>query len=133
MLSMAMLTIQSGWVLAVAVPLERWRRVSRCMYGDNEVNRRPRGLTREIRHLFAHHATNGEIGTGLQQGDFQLAIAQALVSVGLHLHKPQFAPHAQPHLPLSLQRSLLEIPRSRLTSRAHPSFGSPLCSADEPC
>ena len=42
---------------------------------------------------------------GLQQSDFQLAFVQALVNVGLHLHKPQFAPHAQPHLPQGLQRS----------------------------
>lgn len=127
-----MLTTQSGWALAVVLPLEGWRRVSRRMSGDNEVGRRPRGLTRDIRHRFAHHATNGEDGAGLQQGDFQIAIKQALVSVGLHLHKPPFAPHAQPHVPLGLQRSLLEIPRSRLTSRAQTSAGSPLCCADEP-
>ena len=53
---------------------------------------------------FVYNAAGGEVGAGFLQSNFQLALPQALVSVGFHHHKPQFAPHAQSHLPFMLQR-----------------------------
>ena len=60
-----------------------------------------------IVYRFVHNAAGGKDGAGFLQSNFQLALPQALVSVGFHHHKPQFAPHAQSHLPIVLQRSLL--------------------------
>ena len=57
-----------------------------------------------IVYRFVHNAAGGKVGAGFLQSNFQLALPQALVSVGFHHHKPQFAPHAQSHLPFVLQR-----------------------------
>jgi hypothetical protein len=59
-----------------------------------------------IVHGFVHNPAGGEVGAGFLQSNCQLALPQALIGVGFHHHKPQFASHAQAHLPFVLQRSL---------------------------
>jgi hypothetical protein len=56
---------------------------------------------------FVYNSAGGEAGAGFLQSNFQLALPQALIGVSFYHHKPQFAPHAQSHLPFVLQRSLL--------------------------
>jgi hypothetical protein len=53
---------------------------------------------------FVYNAAGGEVGAGFLQSNFQLALPQPLIRVGFHHHKPQFASHAQSHLPFVLQR-----------------------------
>ena len=38
---------------------------------------------------FMHNAAGGEVGAGFLQSNFQLALPQALISIGFHHHKPQ--------------------------------------------
>ena len=45
-----------------------------------------------------------DLEEGFLQSNFQLALPQPLIRVGFHRHKPQFASHAQSHLPFVLQR-----------------------------
>ena len=55
---------------------------------------------------FVYKAAGGEVGAGFLQSNFQLALPQPLIRVGFHHQKPQFASHAQFHLPFVLQRPL---------------------------